>query len=194
MKKVLILLLATLSSTPLLAQEETLVGEKFHSGGYGGPVSKLGLVNGKIGVFSGGRGGWIINHKFVIGGGGYGLSMDVETDQFSVNGKQLYLDMSYGGFEMEYIHNSDQVVHWTIHALLGSGTVKLREHDPNEVIESDRIYVVEPSFNVNFNITTWFRLGLGASYMLALGAELGEITSSDISGPSCLIIFKFGSF
>ena len=103
MKKVLILLLAILLSTTLLAQEETLVGEKFHSGGYGGPVSKLGLVNGKIGVFSGGRGGWIINHN-------------------------------------------------------------------------------------------WFRLGLGASYMLALGAELGEITSSDISGPSCLIIFKFGSF
>jgi len=41
---------------------------------------------------------------------------------------------------MEYIHQSDRLMHWTIHANLGSGTVKLREHNPNEVVETDRFY------------------------------------------------------
>lgn len=194
MKKCLIFLLSVLLVAPLLAQEETLVDGEFHSGGYGGPVWKAGLVNGKVGLYTGGRGGWIINHKFVIGGGGYSLVMDVETDEISANGKELFLDLSYGGFEMEYIHKSDRLMHWTIHANLGSGTVKLREHDPNEVVETDRFYVFEPSFNLDFNITNWFRLGLGVSYPLFLGVDLGEITSSDISGPSCLIVLKFGSF
>ena len=194
MKKYGFLFLSIFLTTSLLAQEETLVGNGFHSGGYGGPVWKIGLVNGKAGMYSGGRGGWIINHKFVIGGGGYGMIMDVSTDEVSTGGKPLYLDLSYGGFEMEYIHNSDKLIHWTIHTMLGSGSAKLKEHDPREAIENDQFYVIEPSFNVDINISSWFRIGFGASYLFAIGADLGGITSSDISGPSGLIILKFGRF
>lgn len=188
MKKCLIILLVIFMATPLLAQEETLVGRGIHSGGYGGPVWKVGLVNGKTGLFSGGRGGWIINHKFAIGGGGYSMITDVEADG------QLYLDMEYGGFEMEYIHKSNKLIHWTIHTLLGAGTVKLKEHDPRDDIESDRFYLIEPSFNFDFNVADWFRIGLGASYRLAFGVDMSGVTSSDVSGPSGLIILKFGSF
>ena len=62
MKRLFICLLSILLVAPSLAQEETLVEGEFHSGGYGGPVWKAGLVNGKVGLYSGGRGGWIINH------------------------------------------------------------------------------------------------------------------------------------
>ena len=77
MNKCLMLLLTILFVMPLLAQEETLIGDQFHGGVYGGPVWKLGLVNGKVGMFSGGRGGWIINHRVAIGGGGYSMITDV---------------------------------------------------------------------------------------------------------------------
>lgn len=194
MKPYSILFLSILLVTSLHAQEETLVGDGFHSGGYGGPVWKVGLVNGKVGLFSGGRGAWIINHTFAIGGGGYSLIVDVETDAVSANEKQLYLDFEYGGFEMEYIHKSDKLVHWTIHAMLGGGTVRLLEHDPKEAIETDNFYMVEPSFNMDINISSWFRIGIGVSYRFAIGLDLEEITNSDISGPSGLIILKFGSF
>ena len=141
MRRSSILILSVLLVTPLLAQEETLVSGHFLSGGYGGPVWKLGLVNGKVGLFSGGRGGWIINHTVALGGGGYSLVLDVETDEVSADAKQLYLDFEYGGFEVEYIHKSNQVMYWTLHTTIGSGTVKLREHDPTEAIESDRFFM-----------------------------------------------------
>ena len=194
MKKCTVLCIVFLLTFSLFAQEETLVGDHFHSGGYGGPVWKVGLVNGQIGMLSGGRGGWIINHTIAIGGGGYNTIMDVETDGVSENDKTLYLRMEYGGFEIEYIRNSDKVVHWTIHMMIGGGMARLKEHDPNNSIESERFYLIEPSFNVDVNITKWFRVGVGATYRLALGLDMNEISSSDISGPSGQIILKFGSF
>ncbi len=194
MKKCFMILFSIFMVFPLLAQEETLINDGFHSGGYGGPVWKVGLINGHWGLFSGGRGGWIINHTFVVGGGGYHQFLDVETDQVSTDGKPLYLNVSYGGFEMEYIHESDKLVHWTIHAMIGSGKVKLKEHNPNEAIETDNIFMIEPGFNVDMNISTWFRIGLGVSYRFALGVDLPGIASSDVCGPSGLLIFKFGSF
>jgi beta-glucosidase len=66
MKKYLFLLVSILLSISLLAQEETLVGERFHNGGYDGPVRKLGLFDSKAGMFAGGRGAWIINHRFAM--------------------------------------------------------------------------------------------------------------------------------
>lgn len=194
MKKCFLILYLIFSTIPLLAQEETLVDNGFHSGGYGGPVWKMGWINGYLGLFSGGRGGWIINHTFVIGGGGYSQVLDVKTDYISVNEKPLYLNMSYSGFEMEYIHDSNRLVHWTIHAMIGGGKVRLKEHNPNETVEMDNFFMVEPSFNVDMNVSTWFRIGLGVSYRLALGVDLPGIGSSNVSGPSGLVILKFGSF
>jgi hypothetical protein len=194
MKKYPILFFMFLLIFPLLAQEETLVSGHFHSGGYGGPVWKVGLINGKLGMFSGGRGGWIINHALVIGGGGYSTLFDIETDAISNNYRPLYLEIYYGGCELEYIHNSDKLVHWTIHALFGSGSAKLRERGPDKTMETDGFFLMEPSFNIDLNVTSWFRLGAGVSYRLALGLDMGEISSSDLGGPSGQIIFKFGSF
>ena len=194
MKKCFVILFCIFISMPLLAQEETLIDDGFHSSGYGGPVWKMGLINGHLGLFSGGRGGWIINHIFVIGGGGYSQVLDVETDYVSVNEKPLYLNVSYGGFEMEYIHQSDKLIHWTIHMMIGSGKVKLKEHNPNEAVETDNFFMIEPSFNVDMNISTWFRIELRVSYRLAMGVDLTGIGSSDICGPSGLVILKFGDF
>lgn len=178
----------------LIAEEKTLASGSFHSGGYGGPVLKVGLVNGEIGLFSGGRGGWIINHTFVVGGGSYTLMAEVETDGPSPDQKKMYLDLEYGGLELEYIHNSDEILHWTIHATLGGGAVRLMEHDPREKIEDDGLFIFEPSFNCDVNVFPWFRLGFGASYRLAFGVNIPGIDNSDISGPSGGITFKFGSF
>ena len=80
MKNLIIILLAVLLSYPAMAQDETLVSGKTESGGYGGPLCKMGQINGETGIFVGGQGGWIINHRFVLGGTGYGLVNDVEIE------------------------------------------------------------------------------------------------------------------
>lgn len=189
-----VVIFTVLTAAIAVQAQETLVGDGFHSGGYGGPVWKVGSVNGKTGLFAGGRGGWIINHKFVIGGGGYGIITEVETELTSADGKTLFLDMDYGGFEMEYIHNSDKLIHWTFHTMLGSGSVKLVENDPRNHIDDDKMFIIEPSLNVVFNIMSWFRIGVGMSYRAVFGVEMADISSADLGGPSGLIILKFGSF
>ena len=79
MKKTVIIFVASIMVTPVLAQEETLISGQLEYGGYGGPVVKFTTINNDWEVMVGGRGGWIINHSFVLGGGGYGLVTDVEA-------------------------------------------------------------------------------------------------------------------
>ena len=95
---------------------------------------------------------------------------------------------------MEYIHRSDNLIHWTIHTLLGGGSVALVEDNSNNRLESDNLFVVEPSLDVDLNITNWFRLGMGVSYRLVTGLDSDIVSNSDLSGVGGLLILKFGKF
>lgn len=192
MKKVFVLFALFLVAS-LAAQEETLVGEEIHSGGYGGPVWKLTSINGQTTSLSGGRGAWLINHKFGIGGGGYGTITDVKSD-YTLGNRPLYIELDYGGVELEYIHQSDKLLHWTTLVFFGNGTVKLRHHSPDNEVQSDRIYLLEPSLNADVNLAKWFRIEFGASYRYVIGLDLSPLAQSDMSGFSGLICLKFGSF
>ena len=120
MKKYVLLFILVVLVIPfsIFAEEKTLFGDKIEHGGYGGPVVKFMSLGGDLGVLVGGRGGWIINHMFVIGGGGYGLASDT-----TINGNDLQLD--YGGFEVEYIWRSDSILHFTVHT--GRAFEKMKE-------------------------------------------------------------------
>ena len=194
MKKIYLALLAILVCAALNAQEETLLGSDLSSGIYGAPVFKTGLFNGHPGYISGGRGAWIINHKFAIGGGDYSMYNDLRSAYLSQNEKPLYYDLTYGGFEMEYISNSDKFIHGTVRVLLGKGTLKLVEHNPEITMKTDRLKIVEPSLNLEMNICSWLRINAGVSYRLFMNLELDEISYRDINGPSGQIAFKFGGF
>jgi hypothetical protein len=194
MKKNLLVLVALFMGVSIKAHEQTPRSDNIPCGGYGGPVFKVGTFNGKTGLLSGGRGAWIINHQVAIGGGSYSFISDIRSDKLSSNENPLYMDLSYGGFEIEYIHKSEKMVNWTVHTLIGGGTVELLEHNPTATIATDKIFIVEPSLNININISNWFRIGLGISYRLSMGLDLVEISHSDINGFSSQIIFKFGRF
>lgn len=193
MTKTHFFLLALLLTVSLVAQEETLVGEEIHSGGYGGPVWKLTSINGTTTSLTGGRGAWLINHAFGIGGGGYGTVSDVKAE-FTLDDRPLYIELDYGGLELEYIHDSDKLLHWTLHTLLSTGTVKLRQHAPDREVQSDKIYLLEPSLNADLNIARWFRIGFGVSYRYVIDLDLSPLSQSDLSSLSGLICLKFGSF
>ena len=194
MKKAQIIFGLLLISSFLFAQEQTLVGNGFHSGGYGGPVLKIGNYNSNAGVLTGGRGAWIINHTFAIGGGGYNLTTKIDMDRTSESGKDLFLGINYGGVELEYIHNSDDVFHWTIHTTIGGGTVSMVEENTRNEVFSDGFYVIEPTIHMDINIAKWFRIGVGVSYFAPIGAQLEDITSSELSGPNRALVFKCGAF
>lgn len=180
-----------------LAQEKTLLGSRIEHGGFGGPVVKFTQVNDQFGVLVGGRGGWIINHGLVLGLGGYGLANEVKGVETFL-GYEQNLNFGYGGFEMEYIINSDDLMHMTIYTLIGAGGVNYRLDndfaDVNWDATADAFFVFEPAVNLELNLTTFFRLDLGVGYRFISGVEDYNLNEEALSGVSGILTLKFGSF
>lgn len=195
MKKLLICLLL-FTALPVLAQEETLLKGKIQSGGFGGPVVKFTQIKDEFSVFVGGRGGWIINHTFVIGGGGYGLVTENIERGRTVAGDPIYLTMGYGGLELEYIKNSDKLIHWSILVLIGGGGVDEREKGGGygENFVGDAFFIFEPAVNLELNVTTFFRLCMSGSYRVIAGANFRGIQNEDLTGLAGALTLKFGKF
>lgn len=193
------LLFLFLSVSILYSQESTLVGDNIENGGFGGPVIKFTKVNNEFGVFVGARGGWIMNHKFVIGLGGYGLVNNIKVADLLTKNRLI---IGYGGLELEYIINSNDVFHLSIQALLGGGSVtytKVIDDDWNwdwehTAVPFETFFIAEPGVNLMLNVTSFFRIGLGASYRIVSDIDYKFLSNKDIDGLSGVLTFKFGSF
>ncbi|MBN1895080.1 hypothetical protein JW906_11320 [bacterium] len=206
MQKSILILMTTLFAAGLFAQdeEETLLSGDITHGGFGGPVVKWTSVQKEFGVLVGGRGGWIINHAFSIGAGGYGLVNSIPPQDNVDFGNWFFSDpvlgMGYGGFEMEVIVRSDRLVHSTIILLIGAGGVGFHEawdsdwEDRDDHYQWDSFFILEPGVNVELNVTGFFRLNVGASYRFVSGVDKWGLSESDIGGPATTLTFKFGKF
>ena len=184
-------------ATSVLAQEyqqQTLIDRMIEHGGFGGPVVKFTEINEDFALLVGGRGGWIVDHTFIIGGGGYGLS-----NEFKIEPDHLNWGMGYGGLELEYVYRSHELVHFSVQTLIGAGGVAYQDHGDwyDEDWNGDGFFVAEPGVNVLLNVIENFRIGLGASYRYIDGINEDETdftSDSDLSGPSAVLTFKFGIF
>ena len=198
MKQLTVLLFLCMMVTSALAakSDETLISGEVEHGGFGGPVVKLTEINGRTGILVGGRGGWIINHTFVLGGGGYGLASDIKAKEIGL-GTILYLDMGYGGLELEYVVNSPKLIHLSFHTLIGAGSIGYRERDDHFEWDDDSddiFFVAEPGANLMLNVTEFFRIGLGFSYRFINGVDLEGLSDSGLDGVSTNLTLKFGKF
>jgi hypothetical protein len=229
MKKLIFLVILTLVASPLWAHEcgghsrkhclhsqdgvilrqsseETedvlLSGDIVH-GGFGGPVVKFTQIDEDFAVFTGGRGGWIINHRFILGGGGYGVANDIEFDDPNSD-KPLYMDFGYGGLEMEYVFSPKKLFHFSVQGLIGAGGLSLDytkhtddhwdDDGDDDDVESEAVFVAEPGINAIVNVTNFFRVGIGGSYRMVSSVDSKIVSASDLSGPSGHIVLKFGKF
>jgi len=199
---VLILIMLLALTADLSAQEETLFKtETGETGGFGGPVVKYTTIYDQGALMLGGRGGWILNHALVLGGGGYGVVNEINAATGMLPGEgPLDIKFGYGGFEVEYIFNSMSLTHFSIYSLFGVGDLHyakdegpLSESDQTTG-ESDFVYVIEPAINAELNVIKWLRVDAGISYRLVMGVNQTGLGSSDISGVSALLTFKFGKF
>lgn len=196
---------------------ETIFGsDGFTNGGFGAFEMKPGSINGKAGLFLGGRGGWIINHVVSIGGGGYGLVTKPEIGRFTANGADttLSLNFGYGGLIFEYTNNSFKALHFTVNTLIGAGSASYKQinsldadmENDNEwdnKLGSSTFFVVEPSITAEINVLSYFRVAIGASYRFVSGVDLAhyvgnsavvKTSAKDLSGFNGVISFKFGKF
>ena len=195
MKTMLLCTALAFIALPIAAQEKTLIGGEIQSGGYGGPIIQVTQINKQSAVLVGGVGGWIINHTFVLGGGGYGLVTDVTSNYANPFLGSQYLTVGYGGLYLEYIQSSDDVIHFTVGALIGAGNVGYRDQEMFYMNRSkDNFFVLEPNVQVNVNVTQFFRISAGANYRWVTGVRNDITSDADLSGPSGLLILRFGMF
>ena len=189
MKKVLsaILLLSVLSAAAF-AEEKLLIGEGTSVGIYGGPAVNITAVDRQMAILSGGRGAIIFGNTFIIGGGGYGLSIPVEKD---TAGGPYNINFSYGGLELGVTVGSDRLLHFTSNVLLGTGNVNYQD----SAGDNSRLYVIEPHGYLEVNVLNWMRICTGGGYRFVFGVEgVQELSDSDLWGPSGELLIKFGSF
>ncbi|MBX3175116.1 MAG: hypothetical protein KF709_11930 [Gemmatimonadaceae bacterium] len=178
----------------LAAQDKTLLGNGISSsGGMGGPVLKVSKVAGTSSIFMGGRGGWVINRKFILGGGGWGLTNE-NIRASDIGDGRARLQMGYGGLELGYMHDVSRLVHWSGHLLLGGGGASWDPPAAASDNEETSFAVVEPELHLVLNVTSFFRIGAGASYRVVTGPGLREVSGKDLSGAAGVLVFKFGAF
>lgn len=178
---------------------ETLIPGDITSGGYGGPVLSYSRVLGRDALFFGGRGGWIVNHSFVLGAGGFALANRLPPPAGAPDiGEELKTELGYGGIWLEYIFLPGKLVHGSIGALLGGGSVaysRVRriERQAREV-ESDVIFVAEPVISLELNVSRFLRLAAGGGYRYAGSVNLTGLRREDVSGFTGSVMLKFGRF
>jgi hypothetical protein len=216
MKKIAMILLFISMTVTVLSQEnkeeiKTLFGNgKVTFGGYGAVETKFSSINNQFGVFVGGRGGVIINHSFILGLGGYGLTTSHKVDGYKIKDpyypdSTAYLRMGYGGLHIGYIIEPNEVLHISTGLLIGGGWAGYTQemssnnhstymNNNNFSYESTGLFIAEPSVGAELNITNFFRIELNANYRFVSLVELPVTKSSDLGGFSGSLAFKFGKF
>jgi hypothetical protein len=178
---------------------ETLISDNISSGGYGGAVLMYSRILDRDAVFFGGKGGWIINHHFVLGGAGFGMVTRVPTPAGAPDiGEDLRTEFGYGGIWLEYIFLPDKLVHGSIGTLLGGGSVAYsrirRTERQDREVENDVVFAAEPVISVEMNISRFLRLAVGAGYRYVGGVNLTGLRREDVSGFTGSVMLKFGRF
>lgn len=179
---------------------QTLFNPGKLTGFNGGPIWKSGVLNDQMSFWSGGYLVIGIDHKLNIGGAGYGLISNVNSNYVDYNGNGGYVfEMAYGGVLIEPVLWDDKLVHATIPILLGGGAasvsnVRVYDLGWNGYNDATAFYVAEPGINMELNVFRHLRLGLGGSYRLVSGSSLINTTDFDLSGFNGNLSLKFGWF
>jgi hypothetical protein len=196
MKKIL-LATAILLSTQLFAQ-------KTHNTAYGALTTQYSRFNGENAIFTGAYGGLFVRQKLMVGLGVYGLV--TQHKGYGLNAathEPNNFRMGYGGLMAEYAILDKDRLHVTASALAGGGILKnghgrgtIPENGSDELkdIDATGFYVLQPSAQVEYDVTNWFRVGATAGYRYVTGSDQAGISDRKMSAPTAGLTFKFGSF
>lgn len=146
--------------------------------GYGAISLRFSSLYDQLAVFSGVKGGMIIDNSLVLGISGYGL---IAPELTGKNGQKAGL--GYGGFLMEYIFFPKKMFHFSAGTLIGGGNNN----------GSSSFFIIEPETNLFIHITEFFKLGISLSYRFTSGLTT-PVTGQAFDNFSAGLVFAFGKF
>jgi hypothetical protein len=181
---------------------KTIFGGK-SVGGYGGIGVGYTIIDDNSSVSFDARGGVILGHWFVLGVGGSAFVSPYEYN--TAHSTDINLSGGYGGFFAEIILLPKSKVHLSFPVLIGIGgaavSTRLESNVStdytNSVEETSIFTVIEPSAELEFNFTRFFRMAGFFSYRYSTDLEFDntyEITPDALISYSAGLRLKFGKF
>jgi hypothetical protein len=183
MKKYILLSFALMSFLSLAhaEQRQTLVeSQSLESDGFGGPTLSFTQVNDNATWAMGGKGAWLINHRFYLGGGGFNTFL-AESDNDGL--------LQHEGVILGYIAQPNKVIHFTFEVLVGGGQLILDEQDG-----VDYVFAAEPQAYMSINVASFAVVNIGASYRYISGSNDSTLSDSTLSGAALNMNIMFGKF
>ena len=179
------------------------------NGGYGGLMVNYTQIADRDAITMGAKGGWVINHSFTLGMGGYGFISEPQHD--NTLGKDYEFAGGYGGLLLEPIIGGKKPIHVSIPILIGAGGIAYTTSYVNDnsyrydetYEDSDAFFVIEPGVELEFNVVKFMRFALNCSYRYTSDITLkytSQPNSPNIGSEDLLrgwnygVVFKFGKF
>jgi len=130
-----------------------------------------------------------------VGLGSYNVRSDIDPISWShLTVPEPNLMVEYSGFELEYLYQPNNLVHFGAMVTIGSGDVRYENRNIPVGKTKDAFFVVKPGLSININITTWLRMTTAAHYRFIQNANLEGTSDADLSGFHASIGFRVGIF
>lgn len=181
---------------------KTLFSKSRKLGGYGAFSFGYAPIGNSDAMIAGGRAGLIIGQHLTLGVAGRGFATDFDWNDSKDGDRSFYHNGGYGGFLLEPIILPRSPIHLSFPVIFGMGGVGYywREYDVVQEYWRDGysysglFLVVEPAAELEFNITKFMRMSLGASYRLTSDVDISGMDRDGLTGWSTYLAFKFGRF
>lgn len=174
--------------------------KKVSHGGYGALTLGIGQVDGSQAIFTGLKGGWVIDHRLTLGIAGSGFVNNLELD-YGPGSVSSGLSGGYGGLLIEPILAPFSPVHFTFPIIIGAGGIAYvdryywssQSYEP-WVTDAAAFFVFEPGVELELNLVRFLRLSVGASYRMTSDIKMENAKSDALNGLMGSFSLKFGKF
>ena len=213
-KLILFMILACLlmGVARIQAQEEDsiqfLLSENVKLSGFGAPFVEFSSITDEFAVCVGGGGALMINRSLFAGAYFEGIVTRHYMDELAefANLERPQVSFEHGGIWLGYVYKHQKAIHGGLSMKLGWGSIDL---DGEEIYDNpledsdhnDRIFVIQPQLEVEFNLTQWFKINVGAGYRFITGNDATYLddqgnhikyySTNDFNSPVGTITFIF---
>jgi hypothetical protein len=151
------------------------------------------VLKSKAGAYFGTSLNWVINHKFVISATYNILTTPAHVQQIVAPDKPdtINLKHQFAGLGFSYIVFSNKIFSFQPELTAGWGGI---QYTNNNITYSDNFAEIIPAVYGIYNVTKYFRVGIGLNYRIAAGASLHGINSADIGGVGGIVFMRVGTF
>lgn len=182
---------------------KSLLNKENDLNGFGGADVKITSIKNNRTLLTGGYGGVLVNHNYQLGVAAYGLVTSPSFDGRLIDDTPKELDL-YGGYAGMIIGGmlfSKEIIHVSFPILFGAGHLQVSDPgffagntDSDFTIEQSAFFVIEPTAQLEFNLTKSLRLAAGASYRWVEGLTLTNVVDDELVGWSGVVSLRFGRF